>query len=80
MRLDIQLFGGRGASSSIKKMPKSKQKAVQSYNKRIKEHQEKIQKALNNEKGYNKITIPHWQKEIEIFKANINKIERRYKK
>ena len=77
LRLDLIMFGGRGAVSG---MPKNKKKAIASYKKNIKEHQDKIRKALNGEKGYNKITIPHWESEIKIFQDNIDKIERRYRK
>lgn len=80
MILNIQLFGGRGQSSNLKKIPKNKQKSINSYKKRIQEHQDKIQKALNGEKGYYKQTIEHWQKEIKAFENNIDKIERKYKK
>jgi ABC-type Fe2+-enterobactin transport system substrate-binding protein len=42
MILNIQLFGGRGAISGI---PKNKRKSIKSYEKRIKEHKDKIKSA-----------------------------------
>ena len=78
IKLKIQLFGGRGASMSG--IPKNKRKSILSYQKQIKIHKDKIKKALNGEKGYNKRTIPHWETEIKTMEGNIDKIYRRYKK
>lgn len=80
IKLYIQLFGGRGSSSRIPGMPRNKRKAINSYNKRIKQHETKINNAIKGIKGYNKISIPHWKAEIKTFKKNIEKIEKRYKK
>lgn len=71
-------MGGRGASSNLVGIPKNKRKAINSYKENIKEHEEKIAEAQRT--GKNKRTIPHWQHEINVFKENIEKIERKYKK
>ncbi len=80
LKLYIQLFGGRGANSKVSGIPRNKRKAINTYNKRIKEHETKIKNAMSGKNGYNKDTIPHWQHEIKVFKNNIEKIERKYKK
>ena len=77
MKLSIQMFGGRGAMSGI---PKNKRKSIKTYKERIKEHEEKIRRAKNGEKGYNTQTIHHWEAEIKALQGNIDKIVRRYKK
>lgn len=71
-------MGGRGSSSNLSGVPKNKKKSLESYRKRIKEHEEKIKHAQST--GVNTRTIHHWQKEIEAFKRDIEKIERRYRK
>lgn len=71
-------MGGRGQKSNLSGIPKNKRKSLESYKKNIKEHQEKIENAIRT--GENKRAIPHWQHEINVFKNNIEKIERKYKK
>lgn len=73
-------MGGRGAKSRIVGMPKNKKKSIETYNKRIKGHEEKIKKALSGKNNSDQQYIHHWEKEIMTFKNNIEKIERKYRK
>lgn len=68
-------MGGRGAKSSLSGIPKNKRKTISSLTKRINEHKEKIAKAI--ESGANQQTIHHWQKEIEGWEKDIDKIYKR---
>lgn len=72
-------MGGRGASSGINRVGANKhKKSIRSNRKRIREHQEKINKlnkSRNQWKGKeirnNQGLIKHWQAEIRAFRKNI---------
>lgn len=71
-------MGGRGQESRASGMPKNKKKAINSLNKNIKEHKQKISEALRT--GKNQTSIHHWEAEIKAFEDKVKQIERRYKK
>lgn len=60
-------------------MVKSKkriEKSIESYDERIKEHEEKIA----NYKGPKKYLVPYWERQIETFMINKEKEQKKLKK
>jgi len=74
IKLDIQLFGGRGQKNKINLsgVPKNKRKAFESNLKQIEIHKNKIEEAKST--GKNTIYINHWEKEIRTLEKNNEKI------
>lgn len=68
LEINVQLFGGRGAKSSLSGIPKNKRKSIESYQKRINEHKEKIKHSTDLG------LIHHWQKEIDSWEKSVDKI------
>lgn len=79
VKLNLQQFGGRGASS-MAGIPKNKRKSIKTYEQRIKEHKQKIKDAVKSNSERDKQNINHWKIEIRALEGNIDKILRRYKK
>ncbi len=57
---------------------KSILKSINSLEKRIKEHEQKILDAIESNKNVQ--TIEHWEKEIENFRQEIKKLKRKVKR